>query len=256
MSQEKRTKINGLDSSSHSKRNKNKIPNNKTIDYTTTHYKYYNGKHRKFNEEEFQKQLKHFNDWENKKNEKIKKMKMDLEKKELKNYNKKNLHYNKHLSNYDQIKVIERLYKEDIKKRKEKKQTLLKVYECSFQPNLYYGSNNTNKNNQNRMMNTKSSRNFDKNNFMTYNNLVNRSLVLKNRKSNNNFNEIGFSSSTKHSKRKRYIDSDKENSISEEKDEQEIIADKLRARLFSNRKKTKRRINHSVEGRKKLKVKI
>ena len=55
MSQEKRTKINGLDSSSHSKRNKNKIPNNKTIDYTTTHYKYYNGKHRKFNEEEFQK---------------------------------------------------------------------------------------------------------------------------------------------------------------------------------------------------------
>ena len=100
---------------------------------------------------------------------------------------KKNLHYNKHLSNYDQIKVIERLYKEDIKKRKEKKQTLLKVYECSFQPNLYYGSNNTNKNNQNRMMNTKSSRNFDKNNFMTYNNLVNRSLVLKNRKSNNNF---------------------------------------------------------------------
>ena len=105
-------------------------------------------------------------------------------------------------------------------------------------------------------MNTKSSRNFDKNNFMTYNNLVNRSLVLKNRKSNKNFNEIGFSSSTKHSKRKRYIDSDKENSISEEKDEQEIIADKLRARLFSNRKKTKRRINHSVEGRKKLKVKI
>ena len=42
---------------------------------------------------------------------------MEKEKNELKDYNKKNIHNKKILSNIDQSKVIERLYKNDLQKR-------------------------------------------------------------------------------------------------------------------------------------------
>ena len=205
---------------------------------------------------------------------------MELEKNELKNYNNKNIHHNKHLSNQAQSKVINRLYKEDIEKRKEKKQTLLKIYECSFQPNLHYGvstkQNNNNitssaPTNKNHLMVTKSSRfssRNNRNNSNFDNGSNNRSLILKSKK--NKFNDFdeeesiktknkNRSKSKKSKKKKKIIESDEESGGEEELNQDEIIVNRLRAKLFFNKKsksKNKQRMNHSVEGRKKMKIKM
>ena len=183
---------------------------------------------------------------------------MEKQKKELKDYNKKNIHHNKHLSNMAQSKVIDRLYREDIKKRKEKKQTLLKIYECPFQPNLYNYKNDSNTTN---LGNTKSSFHLrvikNKNNYNNLNS-ENKSMILKSNKKHNG--NLGYGSTSK-AKKKEYIhyqDSSEDNSGSDidDDDEEKLIANKLRAKLFMNKKQKHERNNNSVGERKKLKFKI
>ena len=98
------------------------------------------GKNRKkrFNEEEFQKQLESFNLWEKKKKEKIEKLKKEKIQKELSTVNNdKNIHYNKKMTNKKLPSVLERLYTKDIQKRRQNKQILTKIYTPTFTPFLY-----------------------------------------------------------------------------------------------------------------------
>ena len=202
-----------------------------------SNYKYYNNKHKKFNEEEFQKQIKNFYDWEKRKNEKIKKKQLEKEKKELKDYNKKNIHHNKHLSNKAQSNVVERLYTDDIRKRKEKKETLLKIYEFSFQPNIC--SHNLNNTNNNGLSNTKSSMHFNRNNInKNINNYKSNNIQPKSKnKKHSNREDIHAYMSTSINKRKKEESSDEDDSESEDRNDEEVIANKLRSKLFSVKKK-------------------
>jgi hypothetical protein len=189
---------------------------------------------------------------------------MEKEKKELKDYKKKNIHNNKRLHKIDQSKVVERLYKDDIQKRKEKQQTLLKIYELSFQPNLHYTNKkniNTNSNNNNsNLSNTKSSLQFNK--FKNHNNPnINsksnfKTIAIQNNNNKNN-NNHGYIN-TSYSKRKNE-DSSEENSISEDNSNEEeiVITNRLRSKLFSNKKKNPDNVNNNTfHGNKKLKLKI
>jgi len=254
-SHEKRNKANNTNNIQF-KNNKSKIQKNKSLEnFPTTHQ--YNKKHKKFNEEEFQKTIKSFNDWENKKNEKIKKKQLEKQKKEQKEYNKKNIHHNKHLSNMAQSKVIDRLYREDIKKRKEKKQTLLKIYECTFQPNIYKYKNDLNITD---LGNKKSSFLLrvakNKNNYNNLNS-ENKSMILKSNKKHNGNKEYDSTSKAKKKEITNYQDSSENNSGSDiDNDEENLIANKLRAKLFMNKKQKHERNNISVRERKKLKFKI
>ena len=95
---------------------------------------------KKFDENEFKKQMERFKEWEVKKKENIQKMKeekIENEKKLLKNpkVNKQaNLKFNTNPKNYT---AVERLYTQDLIKRKEKKIALTKVYTPTFKPTLY-----------------------------------------------------------------------------------------------------------------------
>ena len=97
---------------------------------------------KKYNEAEFQKELEFFEQCEKRKKERIEKLKQDKIKKEIETVNnKKNIHYHKKLSNKKLPSLLERIYTRDIKKRKEKKQILAKIYTPSFTPFLYTKGN-------------------------------------------------------------------------------------------------------------------
>ena len=95
---------------------------------------------KKFNEEEFQKLMDNFDSWEKKKKEKIEKLQKQTEEEELRllkdpeTNRDENLKYNINPKNYD---ITERLYVEDIKKRKDKQEILNKIYTPSFKPEIH-----------------------------------------------------------------------------------------------------------------------
>ena len=95
---------------------------------------------KKFNPEEFNKRLESFKEWENKRKDRIKQLEKEQrekEKKLLKNpeINKEaNLKFNINPKNYT---AVERLYTQDLIKRKEKKIVLTKIYTPTFRPKLY-----------------------------------------------------------------------------------------------------------------------
>jgi len=103
---------------------------------------------KKFNANEFKKQLDSFNDWEVKRKAKLKQMqqeKIEKEKNLLKNptiNNEANLKFNTNPKNYD---AVERLYTQDLIKRKEKKIALTKIYTPTFKPKLYTTKQNLGK---------------------------------------------------------------------------------------------------------------
>ena len=86
---------------------------------------------KKFDLEQFQTQQKNFEEYEKKKEEKIKKIKQEQIKKEQAKLvvNKKPKVSKKELDN-----TLNRLYKADIKKRKEKQQMLKNLFVPSFKP--------------------------------------------------------------------------------------------------------------------------
>ena len=105
---------------------------------------------RKFDPVKFNEYLKGIDDYENKKKEKIENMRKQKEEKELKKETyhpkiNKDLKYKVNPKNYS---TIERLYTQDLIKRKEKKQILTKIYTPSFKPKIYTNKYNTNRINQ------------------------------------------------------------------------------------------------------------
>jgi hypothetical protein len=103
-------------------------------------------KKKKFNEEEFQKQLKSFELWEKKRNEKIADLKKKKIQKEIDSVNnKKNIHYKKKIPKDQVSSVLDRLYTKDIEKRRQNKQILTKIYTPSFTPFLYTKGDNITK---------------------------------------------------------------------------------------------------------------
>lgn len=95
---------------------------------------------KKFNKEDFNKQMNNFKDWERKKKEKIEKLKKEQEEKELKllkdpiTNKKANMKFNTNPKNFT---AVERLYEQDIKKRKDNKVLLTKIYTPTFKPTIY-----------------------------------------------------------------------------------------------------------------------
>ena len=96
---------------------------------------------KKFNQRDFNKQMENFKDWEKKKQEKLAKLKRELDEKELQllkdhpETNKEaNLKFNTNPKNYT---AVERLYTQDIKKRKDNRVILTKIYTPSFKPTIY-----------------------------------------------------------------------------------------------------------------------
>ena len=82
---------------------------------------------KKFNAEEFQKELEFFKQCEVRKKEKIEKLKEEKIKKEISLINdKKNIHYHKKLKKKQLPSLLERLYTKDLEKRKEKKNNFTK----------------------------------------------------------------------------------------------------------------------------------
>ena len=208
-------------------------------------------KKKKFNEEQFQKQLEFFKQCEKKKQEKIEKLKKEKIKKELATINnKKNIHYHKKLPKKKLPSLLDRLYTKDIQKRKEKNQILTKIYTPSFTPFLYSKGNNNNfQKQQSNIINN----NEDNN---TYN------------ESDNNYNEDYYEPNTqiinanqKGEKMKKKIKFNIEENIpmvineDEENDEivqihnRVVVENALRNKLFHHGNKNKR--NKSAENRKK-----
>ena len=64
-------------------------------------------------------------------------MQEEKKKKEMKNYNSKNIHHNKRMSQEKVSSIIHRLYTKDINKRKENKTILKEIYTPTFTPNIY-----------------------------------------------------------------------------------------------------------------------
>ena len=111
---------------------------------------------KKFDPIKFNEYLKSVNDKENKKNKKIENMRKQEEEKELKkitNHPKINKGANikyKTKINPKNYSAVERLYNQDLIKRKEKKQILTKIYTPTFKPNIYIKKIKINKTNQNK----------------------------------------------------------------------------------------------------------
>jgi hypothetical protein len=85
--------------------------------------------------------MKNFDQWEKKKKEKIEKLQKQKEEEELKTImenpqtnREENLKYNLNPKNYS---ITERLYVEDIKKRKDKQEVLSKIYTPTFTPEIH-----------------------------------------------------------------------------------------------------------------------
>ena len=135
--------IKDLHNTSAKSKNKSKAE----LQETLTTYKDPNAK--KFNEEEFNQLMKNFNEWDKKKKEKIEKLKKEKEEEEMKllkdhpDTNKEeNLKYNINPKNYN---IIERLYEQDIKKRKDKKLILTQIYTPPFKPQIHIDKDVLNK---------------------------------------------------------------------------------------------------------------
>ena len=116
---------------------KSKKANNGMKKTVTT---YSNISNRKFNKNDFKRQMDSFNDWEKKKKAKLERLKKEKEERESKlmkepKTNKNiNLKFNTNPKNFT---AVERLYTQDLKKRQDKKVILAKIYTPSFQPTIY-----------------------------------------------------------------------------------------------------------------------
>ena len=209
---------------------------------------------RKFDPVKFNEYLKGVNDYENKKKQKIKNMRKEETEKELKKItnhpkiNKGNIKYKINNKNYS---TIERLYTQDLIKRKEKKQILTKIYTPSFKPNVYANKIMINKSNQKNLNNLDYSNHYnlrteigdDEDNFFNYD-------------ENSEFNYNNYDEGTEKEKRNQSMKKRMKERKEKLENENDLIYDnpkvenKLRRLLFKNRKNTEKR-NKSVEKRKK-----
>ena len=97
-------------------------------------------KNKRFNEEEFHKLMDKFDSLEKKRKENIEKLQKQKEEEELRllkdpeTNREENLKYNLNPKNYN---ITERLYIEDIQKRKNRQEILNRIYTPSFQPQIH-----------------------------------------------------------------------------------------------------------------------
>ena len=209
---------------------------------------------RKFDPVKFNEYLKGVNDYENKKKQKIENMRKEETEKELKKItnhpkiNKGNIKYKINNKNYS---TIERLYTQDLIKRKEKKQILTKIYTPTFKPNIYANKIMINKSNQKNLNNLDYSNHYnyrteigdDEDNFFNYD-------------ENSEFNYNNYDEEKEKEKRNQSMKKRMKERKEKLENENDLIYDnpkvenKLRSLLFKNRKNTEKR-NKSVEKRKK-----
>ena len=246
---------------------------------------------RKFNENDFKKQMDSFNDWEKKKKAKLERLKKEKEERERKlmkepETNKEaNLRFNTNPKNFT---AVERLYTQDLKKRKDKKVILTKIYTPTFQPTIYTRRENFGKylqqNNRTEYNNRLRNSNAKRNNYIEEdeddddndNNDLYESRKIKTQRYRHDDDEDGnneYTSNTnkknkkgrknlsvKKKKIKIKVSDDEdedENEDGEQKKETKIpkkvmnknIENKLRDMLFKNRKPIKK--SNSVGKRKK-----
>jgi hypothetical protein len=120
---------------------KAKSRNREKMEKAETTVKLENKNEKKLNKEEFDQLMKNFDQWEKKKKEKLEKLQKEKEEEELKlikenpeTNREENLKYNLNPKNYS---ITERLYIEDIKKRKDKQDILSKIYTPTFKPEIH-----------------------------------------------------------------------------------------------------------------------
>ena len=206
---------------------------NSSIDKKKERYKPYKvdkrkiiGYGKKYNEEEFNKTLSSFNLWEQKRKEKIQRLRYERDQKVYESMTKQNIHYNQKKKkqakkNIGTNDVIVRLYIKDIQYRKEKKQILENTLKPTFKPELF-------------------------NHYTSYKRVIHRNNNTKSSNKNNGYN--GYRGSN-------YYDANDYEENEEEEDELVLKERKkkidltLRDMLFKHAKPIKRR-NQSAVGRK------
>ena len=221
-------------------------------------------KKRKFNEEKFKKELEFFKNCEERKKEKIEKLKQEKIKKEIATVNnKKNIHYRKKLPNKQLPSLLERLYTKDLEKRQEKKQILTKIYTPTFKPFLFSKKNN-NVIKKRPIIQKQQNTNIYTNNSKTIEDYYDENMIY-NETENNQYNiyneqknEIIQNSQRNQKMKKRVKFNMEENPLDEKKENEEsvqtqiqkrvVVENALRNKLFNRGTKQKR--NKSSEIRK------
>ena len=91
---------------------------------------------------DFSRQISQFQEWENKKKEHINELKKKKEEQELKEVTKYNKKKKTKVSQRELDNAIERLYKDDVNKRKQNQHMLKTIFTPSFTPQINRGKNN------------------------------------------------------------------------------------------------------------------
>ena len=210
---------------------------------------------KKFNAEEFQKELEFFKQCEVRKKEKIEKLKEEKIKKEISLINdKKNIHYHKKLKKKQLPSLLERLYTKDLEKRKEKKIILQKIYTPTFTPSLYTKKNANNFKKRQNATKPKNNVNNEENNYeenMTFNESQRayneiRTDVNMSQKSHKIKGKVKFNNVEKNKDLDEVEESENE---SEKIQKRVVVENALRNKLFKFGNKQKR--NKSAEPRNK-----
>ena len=210
---------------------------------------------KKFNAEEFQKELEFFKQCEVRKKEKIEKLKEEKIKKEISLINdKKNIHYHKKLKKKQLPSLLERLYTKDLEKRKEKKIILQKIYTPTFTPSLYTKKNANNFKKRQNATKPQNNVNNEENNYeenMTFNESQRayneiRTDVNMSQKSHKIKGKVKFN----HVEKNEDLDKVEESENESEKIQKRVVVENaLRNKLFKFGNKQKR--NKSAEPRNK-----
>ena len=200
-----------------------------------------------------------FKEWEKKRNQKIEKKKKDNLKKELDTIKKNNIHRNKKMSAEKMPSMLDRLYTNDIKKRKEKQLLLTQIYTPSFTPFIYTKNNNTKRNiNSKKNEKTYKHASLDKNvynkTYLEHENNEDEDDYNEKKdedEDNNYFYEKNYLGILKSNYKKMFthnLNMNGDDDIGEEDEEgKEIVQSAFRDRIFKNNKIRKIKRNQSVE---------
>ena len=200
---------------------------------------------KKFDSVKFNEYLKTLNEYENKKKKKLENLRKQEAEKELRkitNFPKINKSTKYAIKpNQKNYSTIERLYTQDIIKRKEKKQILTKIYTPSFKPYIYANNFLKGKLNQ-RNQNIRTEINEDENNY----------LFEDDEDTNDEISE------EENKRRNKSVEKRIRDRIEDDDDivyDNKKIENKLRNFLFKNKNKNRNSIkkNQSVDKRKKSK---
>ena len=186
--------------------------------------------------------MNNFKKWETEKNEKIEKLKNDINNKRKELYATKKVN----LSQMEIDNNIERLYKDDLKQRKKKVENLKNILTPSFKPNI-------NKKNFKKKNNLNLSIDMSTNNNLNKTTVINNNINIKHNKKNNNNDENNNNindNDIMQTLKVNFANENKDNNINNEMDnkieektrqiltsmDNEKIKNNFRNRLFKNKK--------------------